>query len=189
MCSHCLRASCNFFFGVPGATGLNSVRALCDVNAVAVQSPQPPCGNRTEPARLPWQDDCAISLRFHGYCTGSERQPCDSRARAVRMYNRLTIFFCPHVHQKSCVGCTITLGQRTMPVRGLCDAIYDMYTGYGLTIFKNLSNSSRNQIVEAAEPVNPHDNLTVSAQRLRDGCAERGLRAVCGLRRHIASQM
>ena len=79
--------------------------------------------------------------------------------------------------------------QRTMPVRGLRDAIYDMYTGYGLTIFKNLSNSSRNQIVEAAEPVNPHDNLTVSAQRLRGGCAERGLRAVYGLRRHIASQM
>merc|ERR1712002_497677 len=72
-------------------------------------------------------------------------------------------FFCPHVHQKSCVGCTITLGQRTMPVQGLCDAIYDMYTGYGLTIFKNLSNSSRNQIVESAEPVNPHDNLTAFA--------------------------
>ena len=125
--------------------------------------------------------------------TGTARAASGNLAIAVRGPCECTIalrfFFCPHVHQKSCVGCTITLGQRTMPVRGLCDAIYDMYTGYGLTIFKNLSNSSRNQIVEAAEPVNPHDNLTVSAQRLRGGCAERGLRAVYGLRRHIASQM
>ena len=34
---------------------------------------------------------------------------------------------------------------------------------YGLTIFSNLSNFSRNQIVEAAEPVNPYENLTAAS--------------------------
>ena len=59
MCSHCLRASCNFFYGASGGQpGVNSyrdwaeiVRKSCNVSAVAVQSPQPPHGNRTEPVR------------------------------------------------------------------------------------------------------------------------------------------
>ena len=29
MCSHCLRASCNFFYGAPGATRGKSVQRLC----------------------------------------------------------------------------------------------------------------------------------------------------------------
>ena len=58
MCSHCLRASCNFFYGASGQPGVNpyrdcseNVRKSCNVSAVAVQSPQPPHGNRTEPVR------------------------------------------------------------------------------------------------------------------------------------------
>jgi len=30
------------------------------------------------------QDDCAISVRFHGYCTATGRQPCDDCANEVR---------------------------------------------------------------------------------------------------------
>jgi len=37
------------------------------------------------------QDDCAISVRFHGYCMDTERQPCDNCARAVRMSHNSTI--------------------------------------------------------------------------------------------------
>ena len=73
MCSHCLRASCNFFYGASGATRGKSVqsaeivRKLCNVSLVAVQSSQPPRGNRTEPvrgsafARCPC-GDCAMPL-------------------------------------------------------------------------------------------------------------------------------
>ena len=60
MCSHCLRASCDFFYGASGATRGKSVQRLCgdcteivqyqcNISAVAVQSPQPPQGNRMEP--------------------------------------------------------------------------------------------------------------------------------------------
>ena len=55
MCSHCLGASCDFFYGASGATRGKSVkrlcgdcmeivRKLCNVSAVAVQSSQPPHG-------------------------------------------------------------------------------------------------------------------------------------------------
>jgi len=37
------------------------------------------------------QDDCAISVRFHGYCTGTVQQPCGNCARAVRMPHDSTI--------------------------------------------------------------------------------------------------
>ena len=42
------------------------VRKSCNLNAVAVQSPQPPHGNRTEPVQLPCKDDCSISRILHG---------------------------------------------------------------------------------------------------------------------------
>ena len=63
MCSHCLRASCNFFYRASGGGGggqpavnpyrdsAEIVRKSCNVSAVAVQSPQPPHGNRTELVR------------------------------------------------------------------------------------------------------------------------------------------
>ena len=134
-----------------------------------------------------------MTVRFPCDFTGTVRAASGNLAITVRGPHEYTIFlrfaFGPHVHQKSCDCCTITLGHRTMPVRGLCDAIYDMSTGYGLTIFKNLSNSSRNQIVEAAEPVKPYENRTVSARRPCRGCTVRGIRSVYGPRRHIASQM
>ena len=47
MCSKCLWTSCNFFYGARGQPGVNT----CTVSAVAVQSPQPLHGNRTEPVR------------------------------------------------------------------------------------------------------------------------------------------
>ena len=54
MCSHYLRTSCNFSKGASGATRGKSVQRLCgdctkivQCRAVAVQSPQPPHGNRT----------------------------------------------------------------------------------------------------------------------------------------------
>ena len=93
-------------------------------------------GPRTAIARLPLAAR-AVSVKSQGYCLSLVHISAGNRtilsialiSAHSHKYNRLTIFLCPHVHQKSCVGCTITLGQRTMPVRGLCDAIYDMYTG------------------------------------------------------------
>ena len=57
--SHCLRASCDFFYGASGGQpGVNPyrdcaeiVRKSCNVSAVAVQSPQPLHRNRTVPLR------------------------------------------------------------------------------------------------------------------------------------------
>ena len=76
-------------------------------------------------------------------------------------------------------------GVRAVPVLGLCDAIYNMSMGYGLTIFKISITSPLNKFVEAAEPVNPYENLT-AASCLR---TERGIRSGYGLRRPIAGQM
>ena len=114
MCSHCLRASCNFFFGASGATRGYSVQRLCG--------------------------DCAEVVQ------------CQCSCRPVSAASA----------QKSC-GARAGIGLRTVPVRGLCNATYDMSTVYGLTIFPNLSNFSLNQIVEAAEPVNPYENLTAAS--------------------------
>ena len=52
-----------------------------------------------------------------------------------------------------------------MPVRGLCDATYDISTGYGLTIFQIciLLNFPLNKIVDAAEPVNQYEKPTVAS--------------------------
>ena len=64
-------------------------------------------------------------------------------------------------------------GVQTTPVRGLCSGRYDMSTAYGLTIFKNLYNFFLYKIVEAAMPVNPYENLTVTAC-LRTEAARKG---------------
>ena len=130
-----------------------------------------------------------MTAQYHGYCTGSEQQPCDSCAMAVRMPHKSTISvrFCfPPRSPKNCTFAAQSVrGLRAMPVRRLCNATYDMYTGYGLTIFSNLFNFSRNKIVKAAEPVNSYENLT-AASCLR---TEKGIRAGYGLRRLIAGQM
>ena len=150
------------------------------------------CAHLKATAR-PWCGCCKMTVRFPCDFTGTVRAASGNLAITVRGPYECTIFlrsvFGPHVHQKSCVCCTITLGHRTMPVRGLCDVIYDVSTGYDLAIFQNLSNSSRNQIAESAEPVKPYENRTVTARKPCRGRTERGIRSVYGLRRHIASQM
>ena len=114
MCSHLLRASCNFFYGASRATRGKSVQRLC--------------GDCTEIVK------CQCSCR-----------PV-SAASAQKSY-----------------GARAGIGLRAVPMRGLCYATYNMSTGYELTIFPNLSNFSLNQIVEAAEPVNPYENLTAAS--------------------------
>ena len=54
-----------------------------------------------------------------------------------------------------------------MPVRGLYDVIYDVYTGYDLTIFKNLSVLKPNRRVCGAR-----ENRTKIAQSRHGGFAE-----------------
>ena len=83
MCSHCLRASCDFFYGASGATRSKSVERLCGDCAEIVQCQ---CSCRAVSARKSYKAHAGIVLR-------------------------------------------------TVPVRGLCNATYDMSTGYGLTIF------------------------------------------------------
>ena len=86
MCSYCLRASCDFFYGASGATRGKSVHRLC------------------------------------GDCT--EIVQCQCSCRAVSAASA-----------RKSYGARAGIGLRTMPVRGLCNATYDMSTGYGLTIF------------------------------------------------------
>ena len=89
MCSHCQRASCDFFYGASGATQGNSVQRLCG--------------------------DCKEIVQCQCSC-----RPV-SAASARKLY-----------------GARAGIGLRTGTVRGLCNATYDMSTGYGLTIFPNL---------------------------------------------------
>ena len=113
MCSHCLRASCDFFYGASGATRGKSVQRLC------------------------------------GDCTEIVQCQCSCRAVSAR---------------KS-YGARAGIGLRTVPVRGLCNATYDMSTGYGLTIFfSNLLNFSLSQIVEAAEDTGSVDPLQAKCE-------------------------
>jgi len=90
------------------------------------------------------QDDCAISVGFHGYCTGTVRQPCGDCARAVRMSHDSTIavrFVFDNISTENrAFAARSQWGVRTMPVRGLCNGRNDMSTSYGLTIFENLYN-------------------------------------------------
>ena len=89
MCSHCLRASCNFLYGASGATLGKSVQRLC------------------------------------GDCT--EIMQCQCSCRPVSAASA----------QKS-YGARAGIGLRTVPLWGLCNATYDMSTGYGLMNFQNL---------------------------------------------------
>ena len=136
MCSHCLRASCDFFYGASGATRDKSVQRLC------------------------------------GDCT--EIVQCQCSCRAVSAASA-----------RKSYGARAGIGLRTVPVRGLCNATYDMSTGHGLTTL--------NQIVEAAEPVNPYENLTAAsclrreASRRPHGKGDTG--RIYEIRRPIASQM
>ena len=55
MCSHCLRASCNFFYGTSGATQGKSVQRLCRDCTEIVQCQCSCCSLRTEIVRTPVQ--------------------------------------------------------------------------------------------------------------------------------------
>ena len=89
MCSHCLQASRDFFYGASGATRGKSVQRLC--------------GDFTEIVQ------------------------CQCGCRAVSAASALKSY-----------GARAGISLRTVPVRGLCNATYDMSAGYGLTIFSNL---------------------------------------------------
>ena len=86
-CSHCLQASCDFFYGASGATRGKSVQRLCG--------------------------DCTEIVQYQCSCRAV------SAASARKSY-----------------GARVGIGLRTVPVRGLCNATYDMSTG--LQFFKFL---------------------------------------------------
>ena len=88
MCSHCLRASCDFFYGASAATRGKSVQRLC------------------------------------GDCTEIVQCQCSSRVvstASARTYEARA-----------------GIGLRTVPVRGLCNATYDMSTGLRFFSSSNL---------------------------------------------------
>jgi len=115
------------------------------------------------------RDDCAISVRFHGYCKGTARQPCDNRARAVRMSHDSTIavrfVFDNKSTENRAFAARSQCGVRTTPVRGLCSGRNDMsIRATGLRFLKkNLYNFILHIIVEAAMPVNLCENLKTVA--------------------------
>ena len=121
MCSHCLRASCDFFYGASGATRGKSVQRLCRDCTEIVQCQcsfraVSPHGNRTEPVRG----------------SAFARCPCGDCA----------------MPPTTCLQATV------------------------LRFFSHLLNFSLNQIVEAAEPVNPYENLTAASCLVQGGLAE-----------------
>ena len=111
MRSHYLRASCDFFYGASGANPYRDcaeiVQKSCNVSAVAVQSPHPPHGNRTEPmrgsafGRCPCRD-CATYLRhvyglraydffkFVKLLAKPNRRGCGARESVRKSHNRRT---------------------------------------------------------------------------------------------------
>ena len=140
MCSHCLRASCDFFYGASGATRGKSVQRLC------------------------------------GDCT--EIVQCQCSCRAVSAASA-----------RKSYGARSWIGLCTVPVRGLCNATYDISTGYGLTIFftfvKLLAKPNRRGR-GARESVRKYHSRLLPPQ---GGLAEAARKGGYGLRRPIASQM
>ena len=81
-----------------------------------------------------------MTAQYHGYCTGSVRMPHEST---------VSVRFClPPCSPKNLTFAAQSVrGLLAMLVRGLCNATYDMYTGYGLTIFMPPLRSSRRHYV------------------------------------------
>ena len=72
--------------------------------------------------------------------------------------------------QCSCRAVSASSARKSYGVRaGIVQCHLLRATGYGLTIFSNLSNFSLSQNVEAAEPVNPYENLTAASCLRRKG--------------------
>ena len=107
MSSHCLRASCNILYGPSGASRSKSVQRLR--------------GDCTEIMQSQWSS-CAVSAASRWLSYGA-------RAASVqRLPGDGAVTVAPPCRFLAC-------GLRAVPVRGSCDATYDMSTGYGLTIF------------------------------------------------------
>ena len=87
MCSHCLRASCDFFSVASGATRGKSVQRLC------------------------------------GDCTDIVQCQCSCRAVSA-------------ASARKSYGARVGISLRTVPVRGLCNATYDMSTSTVLRFFQ-----------------------------------------------------
>ena len=94
MCSHCLRASCDFLYRPSGASRGKSVHRLCGDCAISVELPcslrslqkvivQSQCGFRAEAARR-WCGDRGATVPFF-----SVRPPRGARAGIVRCHLRL----------------------------------------------------------------------------------------------------
>ena len=134
MCSHCLRASCDFLYRASGATRGKSVQRLC------------------------------------GDCT--EIVQCQCSCRAVSAASA-----------RKSYGARAGIGLCTVPMQGLCNATYDMSTGYGLTIFfkyvKLLAKPNRRGR-GARESVRKSHSLLLTEAARKEGY---------GLRRPIASQL
>ena len=154
-----IKASCDFLYGPPGA-GVNLYRACTEIVRKSCNL-------------------SAVAVQFlrppHGNRMEPVRVPCGGC-----LENGAVIVQLPY-HIWAC-------GLRAVPMRGLCNATYDMSTGYGLMIFSNLYNFTLKKIIEAAEPVNPYENLT-AASCLRRGHKERGIWAGYRLHKPIAGQM
>ena len=85
------------------------------------------------------------------------------------------------------------IGLPTVPVRGLCNATYDMSTGYGLTIFfkfvKLLVKPNRRGRGARESVRKSHSRLLPPQAGLAEAARKGGIRAGYGLRRPILSQM
>ena len=101
-----------------------------------------PSGNCWHVARRP-HDHCAIALglpqndrpmsvRFYGPCKGIVRRPCGLPSTIARVYNH---FWAKMTISNPALSSRSPCGARTGIVRCHCD----VSTGYGLTIFSNLS--------------------------------------------------
>ena len=137
-----------------------------------------------------------MSVRFYGYCTGSERQPCNISERAVRLSQvsvQSPYDFPPQFPAKILrIPARLARGLLLVPLRASCKQSTTRLRATGLRFFRICQTFHFDKIVEAAAPVNPYDVLQKSHGRLlpsHGGCTEMEIRAVYGLRKAIVSQM
>ena len=133
---HCLWALQDFFYRPTGAGRSKSVQRLRGDCTEIVQSQ---CNYRAVSTRKSYWACAASVQRLRGDGAVTVQPPC--------------LFW--------------ACGLRAVPVRGLCSATYDLATtclrATNLQFFKFVYNFPLNKIVEAAEPVNPYDNLTAAS--------------------------
>ena len=99
-----------------------------------------------------------MSIRFYGPCKGIVQRPCGLLTTIARVYDH---FWAKMTILNPALSSRLSCEARTGIVRCHCD----VSTGYGLTIFSNLSLCGVNKIVEATMPVNPYDDRKVSLRR------------------------